>query len=163
MWKEVQIIIWLYFAHVFRRSISINRSTVEVNLKREKFSSITLNSVSLSGRAIARRWAPISHCLGSLGRINRHNLEKYLTATRFTDTQTRKTSQRFSSKCRGDISRVRTHFPAGRNREPFPFLFFSCPKVLQGFLLKNAVDPFDVGTLSRCEDNREDNREDYRK
>lgn len=50
-----------------------------MNLKRKKFSFITFNFASLSRRAIARRWSQISHCLGSLARINRHNLEKYLS------------------------------------------------------------------------------------
>lgn len=57
----------------------INWSTIELNLKRKEFSSITFNSASLSRRAMARRWSPIGHCLASLGRIDRHNLEKYFS------------------------------------------------------------------------------------
>lgn len=69
--------VWLhtYFAEVSR----ITDQWSNWIYKQKKFSSITFDSASLSRRAIAARWSLISHCLDSLGRINRHNLEKYLS------------------------------------------------------------------------------------
>lgn len=126
---------WLH-THVFYRSIPNNRSMIELDYKRKKFSSITFNSASLSRRAIAHRWSPISHCLGSLGWINRHNLEKYLSYSHsFHWHSNAETSQQFCLNIETALQEQQL-IPGRRNRESS--IFFLLSGGSPGFLLKNT-------------------------
>jgi hypothetical protein len=139
-----------YFTEVFR----ITDQWSSWIYKQKKFSSITFNSASLSRRAIAPRWSPISHCLGSLGRINRHNLEKYLLYNHsFHWHSNAKTSEQYSKQHFKNNNSI-----SGR-RNSESSIFFLLFGDFPDFLLRNKTSS---GTLSRC-DNSEDNREDYRK
>lgn len=129
----------------------INWSTIELNLKRKEFSSITFNSASLSRRAMARRWSPIGHCLASLGRIDRHNLEKYFSYSHSFHWHSKR--EKLFGGFRNDISRATTHS-----------IFLPCPKVLQAlFPRRTPGRPAPSEDAFSRYDHSKDNREDYRK
>lgn len=130
--------------------------------QRKKPPSITFKTLRhFQKRSIARQRSSIRHYLGMLVRLNRHNLEKYLSYSHSSHWHSIK-RKNFSTRFFPNIETFREQrLTLRKDRESSIFLSLISDD-FPGPILENAGRSTFSRTLSRCEDN-EENRGDRRR